>query len=642
MSYPLQSFYYKIILTFVLVILVPIIALIAYNITVIRDNQLRLTSEQTLHQLQEQSGIIQRRLEYIREDMRFLSALPHVQQFVASDYSDTEVQAELEQIFLSLAQSTTLYDQLRLLSPEGVEIIRVNYIRDGQAIIVPQTALQDKSDRAYFLENRTLPANEIYISPLELNQERGAIEIPYKPVIRYITPVYTANGELGTLIVLNVNSERLFATLTLPDNDRVRYLVNRFGDFVYTDGSQRDILYATALGRDTTLQTMFPQIAIESTRQDAGVFIDREIDKFLAYTTLTINSADDEFRWILIDEQPLSVVLDTVNASTQSLRNTGIAGLIVAVIVAGFITNSLVKPLRLLQTAVHKLRDHSWHESLKFARMINSRDEVGELAAAFEEMLRELQMVYHTLEQRVTERTQELATANEQLQRLDELKVRFMEDMAHEVRTPLSSISLNMEMISRKPEDYARYVSRVISHIHQIRRLIENVSVVTRLDSTNVKPDFQPMRLEEVVASVVEMYRTAAQEKGLMLNYEPPDATPVIYGHYNQLSQVIDNLITNAIKYTEKGSVNVYLYHDELHRQVCLSVQDSGIGISAEDLGRLFERYYRASNVRQSTIPGTGLGLAIVHEIIQWHNGKIDVQSELGKGTTVVICFPMQ
>jgi methyl-accepting chemotaxis protein len=190
MAYRLQSFYYKIILTFVLVILVPIITLLAYNVTVIRKHQLELTSAQTLNQLKEQSAIIQRRLEYIREDIRFLSSLPDVRRFIDSDYTDTEAQTELERIFLAFTESNPFYDQVRLLSPEGMEIIRVNYIREGQAIIVPQLALQDKSDRLYFLESRSLAAGEIYISPVELNQETGEIEIPYKPVIRYVTPVY--------------------------------------------------------------------------------------------------------------------------------------------------------------------------------------------------------------------------------------------------------------------------------------------------------------------------------------------------------------------------------------------------------------------------------------------------------------------
>jgi signal transduction histidine kinase len=356
----------------------------------------------------------------------------------------------------------------------------------------------------------------------------------------------------------------------------------------------------------------------------------------LAFTT-----PKREFRWLLIDEQPLSIVLQSVNASTRSLQTIGTTTLILAIVLASLITYSLVRPLRLLRSAVHKLRDHSWQDSLKLTRMVNSRDEVGELAEAFENMLHELQHVYHTLEQRVTERTQELAEANEQLQKLDEIKVRFMEDMAHEVRTPLSSISLNMELMERNPRDFERYMTRVLQNIQHIRRMIENVSAVARTDSITVKPEFSPFRLSEIVVPVVEMHRTLANENGLTLNYEAEEVLPVIYGHYNQLSQVVDNLVTNAIKYSDAGSIDVRLYHDKAHKQVCFTVQDTGIGIAPEDMARLFERYYRADNVRQSTRPGTGLGLSIVKEIIEWHKGTIDFKSELGVGTTATVCLPI-
>jgi two-component system sensor histidine kinase VicK len=153
--------------------------------------------------------------------------------------------------------------------------------------------------------------------------------------------------------------------------------------------------------------------------------------------------------------------------------------------------------------------------------------------------------------------------------------------------------------------------------------------------------NFTPINLIDVIKPVIEAHKTLAQENSLTLIFEQPEALPPVHGNYNQLSQVVDNLLTNAIKYSESGTIQVLLDYDTEESVVCLTVKDTGIGISEEDLAHLFDRYYRAKSVRQSTIPGTGLGLAIVRDIVQIHRGTIHIDSEPGVGTTVEICLPI-
>ena len=128
---------------------------------------------------------------------------------------------------------------------------------------------------------------------------------------------------------------------------------------------------------------------------------------------------------------------------------------------------------------------------------------------------------------------------------------------------------------------------------------------------------------------------------GLVFEVDLTSSLPLIYGNPSQLKQVIENLLTNAIHYTSAGEVLVSTYHDSEHGMVCLQVTDTGIGISEDELPLLFDRFYRGERTSQSNIPGTGLGLSIVQEILALHNGRIEVESELHKGSTFRVWLPI-
>jgi signal transduction histidine kinase len=128
-----------------------------------------------------------------------------------------------------------------------------------------------------------------------------------------------------------------------------------------------------------------------------------------------------------------------------------------------------------------------------------------------------------------------------------------------------------------------------------------------------------------------------AEASGIELMLEPCQELPLIVGDPNQIARVINNLVTNAVRYTHEGSVCLRIAISD--DQVCLEVQDTGIGIESEDLAHIFERFYRGRNVRQSRIHGTGLGLAIVKEIVDLHDGRIEVRSKIGEGSTFQVWF---
>ena len=223
---------------------------------------------------------------------------------------------------------------------------------------------------------------------------------------------------------------------------------------------------------------------------------------------------------------------------------------------------------------------------------------------------------------------------------LDRLKDLFVSDVSHELRTPTTNISLYLELLENAaPERRAHYITVLRDQSLLLMKLVEDILDLSRLAvGKNKHVEFAHIDLNALIDQVVTAIRPLADAAGLHLVFEPAPGLPPVMGEHNQLSRLINNLVANAIHYTVKGDVNVRTSLRD--GCVCLEVQDTGIGIDPEDQPHIFERFYRGRLVRQSKIHGTGLGLAIVKEIADMHESKIDVQSELGKGSTFYVRFP--
>lgn len=223
---------------------------------------------------------------------------------------------------------------------------------------------------------------------------------------------------------------------------------------------------------------------------------------------------------------------------------------------------------------------------------------------------------------------------------LERLKDQFILEVSHELRTPVTNMGLFVELMERgKPEKREEYLTILKSEIHQLTHMIEDILDLSRLEiGKHKRITFTMVDLNLLAEQVVSAHCPLAEENGLSLLFEPDRSLPRVRGEPNQLSRVITNLLSNAIRYTPAGFVQVRTFRSD--GWICLEVKDTGIGIDPEDYPHLFERFYRGQKVSQSKIMGSGLGLAIVKEIVDIHEGKIEWQSENGKGSTFQIYLP--
>lgn len=230
-----------------------------------------------------------------------------------------------------------------------------------------------------------------------------------------------------------------------------------------------------------------------------------------------------------------------------------------------------------------------------------------------------------------------------QLQELDRHKDDFVSTVSHELRTPLASIIGYTEMLcdgdaGDLTDPQLRLVSVVQRNAERLKGLIEDLLVLSRIESGGLDGEHVPTLLHEVVESVIESLAPVADRAGVSLNGELSPAR--VSGEPNQLERAVTNLVSNAVKFTpEGGSVEVTL--SVTGGVATLSIADTGIGIPADEQVNLGTRFYRASTAQRQSIPGTGLGLSIVRAIAEAHEGTVDFDSEEGRGTTFRLTVPV-
>ena len=234
-----------------------------------------------------------------------------------------------------------------------------------------------------------------------------------------------------------------------------------------------------------------------------------------------------------------------------------------------------------------------------------------------------------------------LSEQNAELRESDELKTRFLATVSHELRSPLTSIVSYAELIRDEgglPPTAARFLDVIARNAERITKLVGDLLLLSRIEAGMIPLDLMPVSVAEAVAEAVQAVAPAAAEKGVALDGTVPGGPPVLADRA-RLVQMIDNLIANAVKFTDEGGqVGVTAAADGQEWQI--DVTDSGIGIPPDDVARLFERFFRASNAASAGRPGSGLGLSIVKEVAELHGGRVEVTSTLGAGTTIHLFLP--
>ena len=230
-------------------------------------------------------------------------------------------------------------------------------------------------------------------------------------------------------------------------------------------------------------------------------------------------------------------------------------------------------------------------------------------------------------------------------QKLEHMRREFVANVSHELKTPITSIKSYTEtLLSGALDDREiseRFLNVIFSESDRMARLVRDLLQLSNFDYRQTDIDKEYRDLVKLSRDSVMKLEMTAKNKNQSLNFITDLETLYSYFDYDRIEQVLLNIISNSIKYTEeKGEIDVCL--EQRNDKAYLKVKDNGIGIPKEDLPRIFERFYRVDKARARDLGGTGLGLSIAKEIIEAHHGSINIDSESGKGTEVTIVIPLQ
>jgi two-component system phosphate regulon sensor histidine kinase PhoR len=230
-----------------------------------------------------------------------------------------------------------------------------------------------------------------------------------------------------------------------------------------------------------------------------------------------------------------------------------------------------------------------------------------------------------------------------ELKRLDQIRRDFVANVSHELRTPLSILRGYIEVLLDEPDtprdELARILSIMERHSKRLQRLVHDLLSLAQLESSQAKLELGAVRMDELFNNLIRDWKEKLSAKNLKVTVDLPSDALTLRADATRLEEVLHNLLDNAVKFSHESG-QIRLRAARCSSNVVLSVADNGIGISKEHLPRIFERFYRADKARSRELGGTGLGLAIVKHIAQLHGGRVEADSELGRGTTIRVVLP--
>jgi two-component system OmpR family sensor kinase len=301
---------------------------------------------------------------------------------------------------------------------------------------------------------------------------------------------------------------------------------------------------------------------------------------------------------------------EIIEGMTWVLIGAGAVAVILAAVVGWFMSSTMTAPLLLLTDATTQMAQGELSTRVALKR----DDEFGVLAHSFDEMAQRVEATVTALS-------------------------RFVADAAHQIHTPLTAVHADLELAASEPDEARQqmFIERAMIQLKRLEALTNDLLDLSRLEARVVDEKRTMVDLVLLVREISEAFASRAEQAGIAFNLEM--SQPCILAPINEIQfrHAISNLLDNAIKFTpENGTITVAVRRDG--DQVELCVNDTGIGISAEDLPQLFSRFHRGRNA--AAYPGSGLGLAIIKAIIDGHHGQICVESTAGNGTHFALRVP--
>ena len=603
-----------------LIIFLPLLAaivgitMLVYYTEVKSDRTINEAREANIVSLQRQ--VVTSDFKSVVSDLMILSEKNELRTMLES--GEVTHRRALSEEFLSYSKRKGLYDQIRFLDETGMEVVRVNF-NDGKPAIVRENKLQSKGQRYYFKDAFQLEREEVFVSPLDLNIERGEIEQPLKPMIRFGTPVFDSHGRKRGIVLLNYFGAKMIHDLegAHVSSQGQPMLLNRDGFWLKgpTPEHEWGLMYEDR--SDRTFGNAFPEAWHRISGAESGQFYDA--DGLFTFTTVyplsewqksstgsgkafeasAVQLTSKDYYWKIVSR----VSPDILNAASRRVLDALL--LLDAFLVVLLATGSL------------------------FVTRASVRRKQAE---------------------------EQLQKAKEEAEAATQAKSVFLANMTHEIRTPMNAILGFSQLMQRDPSltpMQREHLSTINRSGEHLLALINDILEMSKIEAGRTTLNPVTFDLHAFLDDLEVMFRIRTDAKGLQLEMDRTNDVPrYVLTDQGKLRQVLINLLGNAVKFTEEGGVVLRVRTKDERRKtkaqpssilrpssLVFEVEDTGVGIAEDEIDKVFQYFEQTQSGIQSE-GGTGLGLTISREYVRLMGGGITVTSQVGRGS--IFCFDIQ
>ncbi len=637
----------RLILTFVLLLLIPTAIITYYGSTTITNQLIETARTNALQNNRRTAASIEEFLNRAKSDVLFLSRISSARTYIDTlAAGDTQAArtalSGIQTTFLTYGQNVLLYNEISFMDRTGQEIVHIK-LADGRAVLTARSDLQNLGRAAYFKKTLELAQGRILISPLNLTMDNGQVVTPYQPVIRFSAPVFTTLGDVGGVVTVNMLADQVLSLVKPNTSGDRAYLID--SDGTYLTGADSNKLFARDLKTDALFTKDYPRDSkyimndVEGTQFEAQ----DQPDVLQVYTRVGLFSQEG-VQWTLYYTILKSDILSSITSSRLVIIVVAAISLLVAVLAALFITRSITHPVETLTRSAIAISEGD----LKQRVTIRDRSEIGTLANAFNTMTEQLSISYATLEKRVEERTAQLAEATRRAETASRTKSVFLSNMSHELRTPLNvvigytSSMLNMPQMydnAPLPQVYRQDIQLIMENGRYLLGLINDILDLSKIEAGKLELNCIAVDLNETFQGVIATSVGLVKDKAVQIRPDFPDDLPKVWADPMRVRQIILNLMSNASKFTERGSITLQAHAED--GMVRIAVIDTGIGIPEAALKYIFDRFQQAEQGTEKQYGGTGLGLDISKQLTVMHGGELIVKSVVGQGSTFSFTLPV-
>jgi len=591
------------------------------------------------------------------DDVLFISELPPFKTLVKDKSKKTlyKQQKKIGDEWILAVESTLRlilekkkkYLGLSFIDVNGLELVSVQR-NQTQIESLKGQQLQNVRHKDYISKALNLPSGDVYLSNIRLRKISDSLTKNFQEVIHMVTPIYyqESNHILGVIeITVQIGSElKVIQDSIKSVGNRKIFITNDKGGYLLHP--IREFTFGFEHGKRFHIQEDLPQLAElylpDNDQTKPLILMPENTDgqKVINFTKISFDRVHTERFIAVVMIQKYSDIVEEVSKTLNEVTTWASALIIVAAGLTFLFSIRITRPIDQIVVAINEFRKT---RTSKFTLPVKLNNEVGVLAKAFSEMIFEvkksqtaLEALNLNLETRVKERTEDLNDARIDAENANRAKSLFLSSMSHELRTPLNAILGFAQLLQIDHEilndSQIEYVNEIYIAGKHLLKLVSEVLDLARIESGTLEVNITTVVVEDAIKQCFSLMRPLASSRNIVLSESVNSKGYKVLADDIRLKQVLVNLLSNAVKYNREGGKILVSSEIFEKKYLRLTVKDTGVGLSEENIAKLFtpfERFHKNDNIE-----GAGIGLVITKRLVELMKGQIGVESQVGKGAS--------